>query len=202
MKRGNYMKGILGRKAGMTQVFTKDGILVPVTVVEVNKNVITQVKTKEVDGYNSLQLALGDKKEQRATSASKGHFKKASTAPKRFAREIRNMDGFALGQEIAGSDVFKAGEFVDVTGISKGKGFAGPIKRHNQSTGPMAHGSGAHRIIGSMGDIESNKIAKGKKMPGHMGAVQKTVQNLEIVAVDDENGVILVKGSVPGPNKA
>lgn len=134
--------------------------------------------------------------------ASKGHYTKANTAPKRFAREIRGMDGFALGQEIAGSDVFKAGEFVDVTGISKGKGFAGPIKRHNQSTGPMAHGSGAHRIIGSMGDIESNKIAKGKKMPGHMGAVQKTVQNLEVVAIDDANGVILVKGSVPGPNKA
>ena len=196
------MKGILGRKIGMTQVFSKDGKLVPVTVIEVEPNVVTQVKTIENDGYNAIQLATVSVKEKHSNKASMGHTKKANTAPKRFLKEIRGVDtnSYTLGQELTAS-LFEAGEVVDVTGISKGKGYQGVIKRHGQHIGPKGHGSGAHRIVGSMGPIAPNRIAPGKKLPGQMGHVTRTVQNLEIVAVDVENNLLLIKGSVPGPKK-
>ena len=197
------MKGILGRKVGMTQVFDKTGKLVPVTVIEVTPNVVTQIKTKENDGYEAIQLGFSDKREKLATKASLGHTKKANTTPKRFLKEIRgvNVNDYTLGQTI-GVDIFEAGEIVDVTGTSKGKGFQGVIKRHNQSTGPMGHGSQYHRGVGSLGTMLPMHVLKGKKMPGQMGNVQRTVQNLEIVSVDTENSVILVKGNVPGPKKS
>jgi len=194
------MQGILGRKAGMTTVFANDGRAVPVTVVEVKPNVVLQVKTMEVDGYNAIKLGVEDKKEQRATKAEMGVAKAANTSAKYFIKEIRNMEGFELGNVIDGS-IFEVGQFVDVTGISKGKGFQGSIKRHNQSRGPMAHGSKHHRLTGSIGDIRGHVI-KGKNMPGHMGHEQVTMQNLEIVGIDVENNAILIKGSIPGPNKS
>ena len=196
------MKGILGRKIGMTQVFSKDGKLVPVTVIEVEPNVITQIKTVENDGYNAIQLATVTVKEKHSNKASMGHTKKANTAPKRFLKEIRGVDtnSYTLGQELTAS-LFEAGEVVDVTGISKGKGYQGVIKRHGQHIGPKGHGSGAHRIVGSMGPIAPNRIAPGKKLPGQMGHVTRTIQNLEVVAVDPENNLLLIKGSVPGPKK-
>ncbi len=194
------MQGILGRKAGMTTVFAQDGRAVPVTVVEVKPNTVLQVKTLEVDGYSAIKLGVEDKKDHRATRAEKGEAKKASTSAKYFMKEIRNMEGFELGQQIS-ADLFEAGDFVDVTGTSKGKGFQGNIKRHNHHRGPMAHGSKSHRITGSIGDIAGHVI-KGKKMPGHMGHVQVTMQNLEVVAVDLDNNVVLIKGSIPGPNKS
>ncbi len=195
------MKGILGRKAGMTQVFTADGKLVPVTVVEVQPNVVTQVKTADTDGYVATQLSVSDQKEQRVAAGAKGHFKKAKTAPKQFTKEIRNMEGFELGATVS-ADVFASGDFVDVTGISKGKGFAGPIKRHNQKRQGRANVSKSTRAVGSMSDITGNRVNPGKKMPGQMGNVQKTVMNLEVVGIDVENNAILIKGSVPGPNKS
>ncbi len=194
------MQGILGRKAGMTTVFAQDGRAVPVTVVEVKPNTVLQVKTAEVDGYTAIKLGVEDKKDHRATRAELGEAKKANTSAKYFMKEIRGMEGYELGQQIS-ADLFEAGDFVDVTGISKGKGFQGNIKRHNHSRGPMAHGSKSHRITGSIGDIAGHVI-KGKKMPGHMGHVQVTMQNLEVVAIDLENNVILIKGSIPGPNKS
>ena len=196
------MKGILGRKVGMTQVFTKDGKLVPVTVVSVEPNVVTQIKTTEKDGYNAIQLATVDKKEKNASKASIGHAKKANTTPKRYLKEIRNYEGtYNLGDTI-GADVFAAGEYVDVTGTSKGKGTEGVIKRWNQSRGPMAHGSRYHRRPGSMGTMRPMRVLPGKKLPGHMGSATRTVQNEEVVAVDMENNVILIKGNVPGPKKS
>ena len=197
------MKGILGKKIGMTQVFTKDGKLIPVTVVEVEPNVVTQIKTVEKDGYDAIQLATESIREGLSNKPEMGHTKKANTTPKRFLREIRgvNVNDYTLGQTI-GVDIFEAGEIVDVTGTSKGKGFQGVIKRHNQSTGPMGHGSQYHRGVGSLGTMLPMHVLKGKKMPGQMGNVQRTVQNLEIVAVDVENSVILVKGNVPGPKKS
>ncbi len=194
------MKGILGKKAGMTTIFAQDGRAIPVTVVEVKPNAVLQVKTVEVDGYSAIKLGVEDKKDQRATRAELGEAKKANTSAKYFMKEIRNMEGFELGQTI-GADLFEAGDFVDVTGTSKGKGFQGNIKRHNHHRGPMSHGSKSHRITGSIGDIAGHVI-KGKKMPGHMGHTQVTMQNLEVVAVDLENNVILIKGSIPGPNKS
>ncbi len=194
------MKGILGRKAGMTTIFAQDGRAVPVTVIEVKPNTVLQVKTAEVDGYTAIKLGVEDKKDHRATRADLGSAKKANTSAKYFMKEIRNMEGFELGQQIA-ADLFEAGDFVDVTGTSKGKGFQGNIKRHNQHRGPMSHGSKSHRITGSIGDIAGHVI-KGKKMPGHMGHTQVTMQNLEVVAIDLENNVILIKGSIPGPNKS
>ena len=194
------MKGILGKKIGMTQVFTKEGKLIPVTVVEVEPNVVTQIKTVEKDGYDAIQLGTDTKREKISTKSEIGHTKKANTTPKRFLREIRgvNVNDYTLGQTV-GVDIFEAGEIVDVTGTSKGKGFQGVIKRHNQSRGPMGHGSQYHRGVGSLGTMLPMHVLKGKKMPGHMGNVQRTVQNLEIIQVDTENNVILVKGNVPGP---
>ena len=195
-------KGILGRKIGMTQVFTKSGKLIPVTVVSVEPNVVTQIKTVENDGYDAIQLGFDTKREKLATKASIGHTSKANTTPKRFFREIRGVEvsNYTLGQEVK-VDIFEAGEVVDVTGTSKGKGFQGVIKRHNQSRGPMGHGSQYHRGPGSMGTLRPMRVFKGKKLPGHMGGETVTVQNLEVVAVDVENNVILIKGNVPGPKK-
>ena len=197
------MKGILGKKIGMTQVFTKNGKLIPVTVIEVEPNVVTQIKTVEKDGYEAIQLATDTIREKLSNKPEMGHTSKANTTPKRFLREIRgvNVNDYTLGQTI-GVDIFEAGEIVDVTGISKGKGFQGVIKRHNQSTGPMGHGSQYHRGVGSLGTMLPMHVLKGKKMPGQMGSVQRTVQNLEIVSVDTENSVILVKGNVPGAKKS
>lgn len=197
------MKGILGRKIGMTQVFSKDGKLVPVTVIEVEPNVVTQVKTIENDGYNAIQLATVSVKEKHSNKASMGHTKKANTAPKRFLKEIRgvNVNEYTLGQVI-GADIFEEGEIVDVTGTSKGKGFQGVIKRYNQSRGPMGHGSQYHRGVGSLGTMRPMHVLKGKKLPGQMGNVTRTVQNLEIIQVDKENNCILVKGNVPGAKKS
>ena len=197
------MKGILGRKIGMTQVFTKSGKLIPVTVVEVEPNVVTQIKTVENDGYEAIQLGFDTKKEKNSTKANIGHAKKAETAPKRFYKEIRgvNVSDYTLGQQLT-VDMFSEGEVVDVTGTTKGKGFQGVIKRHNQHRGPMGHGSHYHRGPGSMGTMRPMRVFKGKKLPGHMGGLTVTIQNLEIVAVDKENNVILVKGNVPGANKS
>ena len=195
-------KGILGKKIGMTQIFTEAGTLIPVTVIEVTPNVVLQKKTVATDGYEAIQVGFEDKREKLATKAHKGHVAKAGTAPKRFIKEFRydEMMSYEVG-DLVKVDSFVAGEVVDVTGTSKGKGYQGVIKRHNQHIGPKGHGSGAHRIVGSMGPIAPNRIAPGKKLPGQMGNVTKTVQNLEVVAVDVENNVLLIKGSIPGPKK-
>ena len=193
------MKGILGRKAGMTEVFTADGKLIPVTVIEVQSNIVTQIKTVEKDGYDAIQLGAFDKKEKTSNNPEKGHTKKANTSPKRFLKEIRGIDtnSYTLGQVIE-ADVFQNGDTVDVTGTSKGKGFQGVIKRWNQSRGPETHGSTYHRRVGSMGTMRPMRVLKGKKLPGHMGSEQVTIQNLMIVDVDTENKYILVSGNVPG----
>ena len=197
------MKGILGKKIGMTQVFTKNGKLIPVTVIEVEPNVVTQIKTVEKDGYDAIQLATDSIREGLSNKPAIGHTKKANTTPKRFLREIRgvNVNDYTLGQTV-GVDIFEAGEIVDVTGTSKGKGFQGVIKRHNQSTGPMGHGSQYHRGVGSLGTMLPMHVLKGKKMPGQMGNVKRTVQNLEIVSIDKENNVILVKGNIKKKKKS
>ena len=197
------MKGILGKKVGMTQVFTKNGKLIPVTVIEVEPNVVTQIKTVANDGYDAIQIATETIREKISNKPAIGHTKKAGTEPKRFLREIRgvNVEDYTLGQVI-NVDIFEEGEMVDVSGISKGKGFQGVIKRHNQSHGPMGHGSQYHRGVGSLGTMLPMHVLKGKKMPGQMGNVARTVQNLEIISVDTENSVILVKGNVPGPKKS
>ena len=197
------MKGILGRKIGMTQVFATNGKLVPVTVVEVEPNVVSQIKTKENDGYDAIQLAAVEKTEKHSNKPEMGHLKKANTTPKRFLRELRGVDvsAYSLGQEIK-ADVFSVGEVVDVTGTSKGKGTQGVIKRWNQSRGPMTHGSQYHRGVGSLGTLRPMRVLPGKKLAGRMGGEQVTVQNLEIVAIDLENNVILIKGNVPGPKKS
>ncbi len=192
------MKGILGRKVGMTQVFAKNGTLIPVTVIEVEPNVVMQVKTKETDGYNAIQLGVVDKKEKKANKQEIGHAKKAGTTPKRFLKEIRNVEGeYTLGA-ILKADVFEVGEIVDVTGTSKGKGFQGVIKRHNQNRGPMGHGSQYHRRPGSMGTMLPKRVLKGKNLPGHMGNETITIQNLQIVEVNADENYILVSGNVPG----
>ncbi len=192
-------KGILGKKIGMTQVFTEAGALIPVTVIEVTPNVVLQKKTVETDGYTAVQLGYADKREKLANKPEKGHVAKANTAPKRFVKEIagEEMLAFEVGQEVKGN-IFTEGELVDVTGISKGKGYQGVIKRWNFHMGPAAHGSGYHRGIGSMGSIQPARIKPGKKMAGRMGGETSTVQNLEFVKYDAENNVILVKGNVPG----
>ena len=197
------MKGILGRKEGMTQVFTKSGKLIPVTVISVEPNVVTQIKTVETDGYDAIQLGFDTKREKLATKASIGITNKANTTPKRFFREIRGVDvnNYSLGQEVK-VDIFTEGEVVDVTGTTKGKGFQGVIKRHNQSRGPMGHGSHYHRGPGSMGTMRPMRVFKGKNLPGHMGQETVTIQNLEVVSIDLENNVILVKGNVPGAKKS
>ncbi len=197
------MKGILGKKIGMTQVFAKSGKLIPVTVIEVEPNIVTQIKTVEKDGYNAIQLGFSNKREKLANKPSKGHTDKANTAPKRFFREIKGVDTekYELGQEVK-VDIFTEGEIVDVTGTSKGKGFQGVIKRHNQARGPMSHGSHFHRKPGSLGSIGPLKVFKGTKLPGQMGAETVTIQNLEVIKVDVENNALLVKGNVPGPKKS
>ena len=197
------MKGILGRKKGMTEVFTTDGRLIPVTVIEVEDNVVSQVKTKETDGYDAIQLATVEKKASRSNKPETGHLKKASTTPKRFLKELRGVEvsNYTLG-DVLKADVFTEGEMVDVTGTSKGKGFQGVIKRHNQHRGPMSHGSQYHRGVGSMGTMLPMRVLPGKKLPGHMGHERVTIQNLEVIKVDLENNVILIKGSVPGPKNS
>ena len=213
-------KGILGRKVGMTQVFAKNGKLIPVTVISVEPNVVSQIKTTETDGYDAIQVGFGEKKERITTKdvsgkkvirnphgagkAEVGHAKKAGTTPKAFYREFRleNTAEYELGGEIK-ADVFAAGDKIDVTAKSKGKGYAGGLKRHGLKSGPSGHGSKYHRHAGSNGSATTpGRVFKGKKMPGHMGSVRVTIQNLEVVKIDVENNVILVKGAVPGPKKS
>ena len=198
------MKGILGRKLGMTQVFTIDGALIPVTVIEVQPNIVLQKKTKETDGYEALQLGYEDIKESRATKAEIGHAKKANTAPKKFIREIKadEMMDLEVGAEVK-ADVFAAGDIVDITGTSKGKGYNGVIVRNNGTIGPKSHGSGHHRHVGSLATNGRNNgvVNKNAPMPGQEGGFTTTNQNLTVVKVDAEEGYILVKGNVPGPRK-
>ena len=193
------MKGILGRKIGMTEKFTTDGKVIPVTVISVEPNVITQIKTVDTDGYNAVQLGVVDKKEKHATKQEIGHAKNAGVAPKRFLKEIRAEDTttYELGSAIK-ADTFEVGEKVDVTGTSKGKGFTGVIKRHNQSRGPETHGSRYHRRPGSMGTMRPMRVMKGKVLSGHMGVDTVTIQNLSIVDVNLEDNYILVSGNIPG----
>ena len=197
-------KAILTTKVGMTQVFSEDGVLTPVTVLQAGPCVVTQVKTVENDGYSAVQVGFGDIREKLVNKPKKGHFAKAGVTAKRFHKEFRleDAESYTLGQEIK-ADVFAAGDKVDATAKSKGKGFQGAIKRHGQSRGPMAHGSKYHRHAGSNGSATTpGRVFKGKHMPGHMGAVRVTVQNLEVVSVDAEKNLILVKGAVPGPKKS
>ena len=193
-------KAILGTKLGMTQIFAEDGKVVPVTVVEAGPCVVTQRKTVDTDGYEAVQVGFGDIREKLLNKPQKGHFKKADTANKKYVRELRLEDCSALnvGDEIK-ADVFAAGDKVDVSGISKGHGFAGPMKRHGMHRGPMTHGSKSKRVSGSMGMCSNpGRVLKGKKLPGHMGVVKVTIQNLEVVKVDAEKNLILVKGAIPG----
>ena len=197
-------KAILATKVGMTQIFNEDGVLTPVTVLQAGPCVVTQVKTVENDGYSAVQVGFTDKREKLVNKAQKGHFNKAGVSYKRYVREFRFEDAetYTLGQEIK-ADIFGAGDKIDATATSKGKGFQGAIKRHGQHRGPMAHGSKFHRHQGSNGACSSpSRVFKGKGMPGHMGCVKVTVQNLEVVRVDAENNLLLVKGAVPGPKKA
>lgn len=197
------MKGIIGKKIGMTQIFDAAGVVIPVTVIQVEPNVVTQIKTVEKDGYTAVQLGYETVREKLSNKPLKGHFDKAGTAPKRKIKEFRldTVEEYTVGQELT-VETFQTGDKVDVSGITKGKGFQGVIKRHNQSRGPMAHGSRYHRRPGSMGaSAYPGKVFKGKKLPGHMGAVQVTVQNLEVVQVNAEKNVILIKGAVPGPKR-
>ena len=193
------MKGILGRKIGMTQIFTEAGEVVPVTVVEAGPVVVTQVKTIENDGYNAVQVGFVDAKEKSLNKPQKGHLAAANTLKKHLKEfRVESVDAYTVGQEIK-ADVFAAGEMIDVTGISKGKGFQGPIKRHGQSRGPESHGSRYHRRPGSMGACSyPGRVFKNKKLAGHMGSVKVTVQNLEVVRVDADKNFILVKGAIPG----
>ncbi|HFK7848478.1 TPA: 50S ribosomal protein L3 [Listeria monocytogenes] len=196
-------KGILGRKVGMTQVFTENGELIPVTVIEAAQNVVLQKKTVETDGYEAVQIGFEDKRAILSNKPEQGHVAKANTTPKRFIREFRdvNLDEYEIGAEVK-VDVFAEGDIIDATGVSKGKGFQGVIKRHGQSRGLMAHGSRYHRRPGSMGPVAPNRVFKNKLLPGRMGGEQITIQNLEIVKVDVEKNVLLVKGNVPGAKKA
>ena len=195
-------KGIIGKKLGMTQIFAENGAVVPVTVIEAGPCVVTQKKTTETDGYNAIQLATVDKKEKRASKASIGHAKKANTTPKRYLKEIRDYEGtYNLGDTLS-ADVFTAGEYVDVTGVSKGHGTEGVIKRWNQSRGPMTHGSRYHRRPGSMGTMRPMHVLKGKKLPGHMGVETTTIQNLEIIEVNAAENYILVSGNIPGAKQS
>jgi large subunit ribosomal protein L3 len=193
-------KAILGKKVGMTQVFDTEGRAIPVTVIEAGPNVVVQKKTEKNDGYASIQVGFDDKAEKKVVKPLRGHFAKAKVATKRYLREFRLEDttAYEVGQEIK-ADVFAVGEKVDVSGVSKGKGFAGAIKRHNFHRGPMAHGSKYHRAAGSMGASSDPSITfKGKKLPGHMGAQNTTVQNLEVIKIDTDKNILLVKGGVPG----
>lgn len=197
-------KAILATKVGMTQIFDEDGVLTPVTVLQAGPCVVTQVKTVENDGYSAVQVGFADIREKLLNKPEKGQFDKAEVPYKRYVQEFRfeDAESYEVKQEIK-ADIFAAGDKIDATAISKGKGYQGAIKRHGQSRGPMAHGSKYHRHAGSNGAAsDPSKVFKGKKMPGHMGHVQVTVQNLEVVRVDAENNLLLVKGSVPGPRKS
>lgn len=193
-------KAILGKKVGMTQVFTKEGLAVPVTVVETGPCFVVLKKTVERDGYGAIQVGFGEKRERLFNKPSKGHFSKAGVRPLRFLKELRidDWDSYQVGQEIK-ADLFSAGEKVDVVGTSKGKGFAGAIKRHNFHRGPMAHGSKYHRRPGSLGAKGPARVYKGRKLPGHLGAARVTVQNLEVVRVDADRNLLAIKGAIPGP---
>lgn len=195
-------KGILGKKVGMTQVFTENGELVPVTVVEVTPNVVLQVKTIENDGYESIQLGYADKRAVLANKPEEGHAKKAETTPKRFIKEIKDVElgDYKASDEIK-VDIFEPGDIVDVTGVTKGHGYQGNIKKDGQRRGPETHGSRYHRRPGSLGQI-INRVVPGMKLPGRMGNKTVTIQNLEVVSTDLENNVILIKGNVPGANKS
>ena len=197
-------KAILATKVGMTQIFNENGSLIPVTVLQATPNVVTQVKTEENDGYAAVQVGFGEIRDVLVNKPRKGHFAKAGVANKRFLREFKfeNAAEYTVGQEIK-ADIFAEGDKIDATGISKGKGFQGAIKRHGLSRGPMKHGSKYHRHAGSNGPATTpGRVFKGKHMPGQMGAVKVTVQNLEVVKVDVENNLLLVKGAVPGSKKA
>ena len=198
-------KAILGRKLGMTQIFTEEGKVVPVTVIETGNNVVIQNKTTESDGYNAVQLGFGEIKEKHLTKPLKGRFEKAGVEPVKYIREMRLAapSEYKVGDKI-GVDIFEAGQLVDVTGISKGKGFAGTVKRHGFARGPMGHGSKSHREPGSTGAMISGhggRVLKGKKLPGHMGNERVTVQRLTLVKVDTDRNLLLIKGAVPGPKK-
>lgn len=196
-------KGILGKKVGMTQIFTESGELIPVTVVEATPNVVLQMKSIETDGYEAIQVGYQDMREVLSNKPAKGHVAKANTAPKRFIREFKNveLEGLEVGSEIK-VDIFEAGDIIDVTGTTKGKGFQGVIKRHGQSRGPMSHGSRYHRRPGSMGPVAPNRVFKNKRLAGRMGGNRVTIQNLEVVRVDAQRNVILIKGNVPGAKKS
>ena len=198
-------KAILGRKLGMTQIFTEEGQVVPVTVIESGNNVVIQNKTTESDGYNAVQLGFGEIKEKHLTKPLKGRFEKAGVEPVKYIREMRLAapSEYKVGDKI-GVDIFEAGQLVDVTGISKGKGFAGTVKRHGFARGPMGHGSKSHREPGSTGAMISGhggRVLKGKKLPGHMGNERVTVRRLTLVKVDTDRNLLLIKGAVPGPKK-
>ena len=189
---------MLGRKAGMTQIFDEDGVVIPVTVLECGPLFVVQKKSKETDGYEAVKVAFEDKK--RVNRPKQGEFDKAGVSPKRIMREFCPEQAYEPGQEIKVSDMFEVGDSVDVSGVSKGKGYQGAIKRHGQSRGPMAHGSKYHRGAGSMGSTSTpGKVLKGKKLPGHMGSERVTVQNLKVVQVDGERNILVIRGAVPGP---
>lgn len=197
-------KGIIGKKVGMTQIFDEKGNVIPVTAIETEGNIVAQIKTVETDGYQSVQLGYGDVKDKHINKPESGHFAKAKLPNKKHLREFRldSVENYKVGDEVK-VDIFEAGEKVDIQGTSKGKGFQGVIKRHGQHRGPMGHGSMYHRRPGSMGATSTpGRVFKGKKLPGHMGKVTVTIQNLEIVKVDTDKNVLLVKGSVPGPKGA
>lgn len=197
-------KAILATKVGMTQIFDENGALIPVTVLQAGPCVVTQVKTVDNDGYSAVQVGFSDKREKLVNKPLKGHFDKAGVSCKRYLKEFKfeDAENYTLGQEIK-ADIFAAGDKIDATAISKGKGFQGAIKRHGQSRGPMAHGSKYHRHAGSNGACsDPSKVFKGKRMPGQMGNKKVTIQNLEVVRVDTENNLLLVKGAVPGPKKS
>ncbi|MBO1910222.1 50S ribosomal protein L3 [Sporosarcina sp. 6E9] len=196
-------KGILGKKIGMTQIFAENGDLIPVTVIEATPNIVLQKKNAETDGYEAIQLGFNDKRDKLSNKPEKGHVAKAETTPKRFIREFRGLDVNAheVGQEVK-VDTFAEGDIVDVVGTTKGKGFQGVIKRHGYSIGSMSHGSRFHRSPGSIGSVDAQRVFKGKKLPGRMGNKTVTIQNLEIVRVDAERNLLLIKGNVPGSRKS
>lgn len=194
-------KAILGRKVGMTQIFSENGQVIPVTVIQAGPCPVVQKKSKEKDGYEAIQIGFADLKEIRANKPRKGHFNKAEVKLKKYLKEFRleNSGEFEIGQEIK-VDIFKEGETVDVKATSKGKGFAGSIKRHGNSRGPMTHGSRYHRGPGSLGSVDAARVFKGRKLPGRMGGEIVTVQNIQVAKIDDSKNLILLKGAVPGPN--
>lgn len=198
------MKSVIGYKIGMTQVFTEEGLCIPVTVVEVEPNVVLQKRSLEKDGYEALVIGMGDTRENLLTKPELGQFKKANVSAKRVVKEIKGDElmGFEVGQEVTVS-IFNAGDVVDVTGTTKGKGFAGVIKTYGHAIGPKGHGSGSHRVIGTFATNgrTNNRVHPGKKMPGHHTVLNKTILNLEVVSVDVENNALLIKGAIPGPKK-